>query len=336
MPNNPNTPVSEQGDKPVVTPFTVPIEAARSLNQWARGTTSNIVSVNRYSLLELIEFVEQSTRHREQETLSSEREACGDGLQQAASEAIELIDELNERVTSRKFYGINQVLHNKLCTIRATLARKAAALSASEGRDVGREAVLPNPGHMEWPTLREALWGRFKDDEREDDDLCVSRAEACALLAWANNFDRAAQPRRDEEERQFAIIREASAAMQPGDGEVVFYLRISPENTRLKTIAGKGVEPQAALSQAIEALKAEREDAANCPLHSPPAPEQPDMVGELVEASSSAEKWLRAISDWLLENDHDMTLPSGVLDTDPLDIADDIAAALTKYRSGDA
>ncbi len=39
-----------------------------------------------------------------------------------------------------------------------------------------------------------------------------------------------------------------------------------------------------------------------------------------------AEAWLRAISSWLLANDHDMMLPSGVLDTDPLDIADRLAA----------
>ncbi|SKB62892.1 hypothetical protein [Sphingopyxis flava] len=44
------------------------------------------------------------------------------------------------------------------------------------------------------------------------------------------------------------------------------------------------------------------------------------------DAVKRAEEWLRAISDWLLANDHDMTLPSGILDTDPLDIADDLAA----------
>lgn len=35
-----------------------------------------------------------------------------------------------------------------------------------------------------------------------------------------------------------------------------------------------------------------------------------------------ARKWLIAFSDWLLTNDCDMTLPGGILDTDPLDIAD--------------
>jgi hypothetical protein len=52
----------------------------------------------------------------------------------AASEAIMLIDEINERATSRVFYGITQV-HGKLCTIRATLARAPAALRAT--REVG-------------------------------------------------------------------------------------------------------------------------------------------------------------------------------------------------------
>src|SRR5690606_27635314 len=45
-----------------------------------------------------------------------------------------------------------------------------------------------------------------------------------------------------------------------------------------------------------------------------------------VEALREAETWLRAISDWLLANDYDMSLPSGVLDTDPLDIADKLRA----------
>lgn len=42
-------------------------------------------------------------------------------------QSIALIDEINERATSRQFYGINGVLHAKLCTIRATLARHRAA-----------------------------------------------------------------------------------------------------------------------------------------------------------------------------------------------------------------
>jgi len=44
------------------------------------------------------------------------------------------------------------------------------------------------------------------------------------------------------------------------------------------------------------------------------------------ETLREAEAWLRAISDWLLANDHDMALPNGVLDTDPLDIADKLRA----------
>ena len=50
---------------------------------------------------------------------------------------------------------------------------------------------------------------------------------------------------------------------------------------------------------------------------------KPKKVGfKSDDAVKEAEVWLRAISTWLLENDHDMTLPDGVLDTDPLDIAD--------------
>ena len=45
---------------------------------------------------------------------------------EAMREATVLIDEINERKPSRLFYGINQPLHAKLCTIRATLARALA------------------------------------------------------------------------------------------------------------------------------------------------------------------------------------------------------------------
>lgn len=44
------------------------------------------------------------------------------------------------------------------------------------------------------------------------------------------------------------------------------------------------------------------------------------------EALREAEAWLRAISNWLLAMDHDMSLPDGILDTDPLDIADKLRA----------
>lgn len=40
------------------------------------------------------------------------------------------------------------------------------------------------------------------------------------------------------------------------------------------------------------------------------------------EVTQEAIEWLRACHDWLLENDLDMKMPNGILDTDPLDIAD--------------
>lgn len=53
-------------------------------------------------------------------------------LEEAAREAIILIDEINKRAESRQFHGINQPLHAKLCTIRATIMR-AALKGSSHG-----------------------------------------------------------------------------------------------------------------------------------------------------------------------------------------------------------
>lgn len=46
------------------------------------------------------------------------------------------------------------------------------------------------------------------------------------------------------------------------------------------------------------------------------------------EALREAEAWLRACSDWMLTNDLDMQVPDGVLDNDPLNIADRLAVML--------
>lgn len=55
-----------------------------------------------------------------------------------------------------------------------------------------------------------------------------------------------------------------------------------------------------------------------------------------VTAVEAAIAWLRACSDWLLAHDHDMQMPGGILDTDPLDIADALAAHRIQARSIDA
>lgn len=85
-----------------------------------------------------------------------------------------------------------------------------------------RDMPLPDPARMSWIDLRNALWERFKDDDREDDDLCVSRAEALSILGWADLFDRNAQPRRDEEERSFAIIRNAAERLNEVEREAFY------------------------------------------------------------------------------------------------------------------
>lgn len=55
-------------------------------------------------------------------------------LKKAMREAVALIDEINKRAPSRQFNGINQPLHAKLCTVRATLARALASTGAEHGQ----------------------------------------------------------------------------------------------------------------------------------------------------------------------------------------------------------
>lgn len=93
------------------------------------------------------------------------------------------------------------------------------ALTALAATDRENITPLPDPARMPWIDLRDALWARFKDDDREDEDLCVSRGEALAILGWAGLFDRDAQPRRDEEERSFAIIRNAAERLNEVERE---------------------------------------------------------------------------------------------------------------------
>jgi hypothetical protein len=72
----------------------------------------------------------------------------------------------------------------------------------------------------------------------------------------------------------------------------------------------KMVDEEVALNAVLAALSSEREA----------------LVGEARKASA----WLRECSGWLLETDLDMTCP---MQTDPLDIADDLDAALAKVEA---
>lgn len=69
-------------------------------------------------------------------------------------EAIALIDEVNERKPSRVLYGIEQTLHAKLCTVRATLARSLVAHRIEATPAVDREGV------------RTILWNHLGGDDR--------------------------------------------------------------------------------------------------------------------------------------------------------------------------
>ena len=76
---------------------------------------------------------------------------------------------------------------------------------------------MKDPAYMEFDELRELLHRRIMDGDYEDDDLVATRAETCALLAWALQFNQAAGPRREEEQRAFDIIKRAAALLESKD-----------------------------------------------------------------------------------------------------------------------
>lgn len=96
-------------------------QADRAARQrWYDQTSSDL------SNDQLAEIDQLLARHRTEAVKPLvEAEKRADILAIALTEAVRLIDEINERATSREFHGIDQALHAKLCTVRATLCRAA-------------------------------------------------------------------------------------------------------------------------------------------------------------------------------------------------------------------
>ncbi len=84
----------------------------------------------------------------------------------------------------------------------------------------------------------------------------------------------------------------------------------------------------------IQAFARHREQETLAALSTPPAPEQPDMVGELVEALEEARDLFRNYERHHRAKISEAGRPEKAERN--RDIADRIDAALTKYRSGDA
>ena len=88
------------------------------------------------SIDEIRDMVADEAQAIEGEILASLSHPVSTNMQvaKAVREAIALLDEINERATSRQFYGIDHVLHGKLATIRAILALSTiTASSTTEG-----------------------------------------------------------------------------------------------------------------------------------------------------------------------------------------------------------
>lgn len=86
------------------------------------------------------------------------------------ADIIKLIDEVNERVESRRFYGVGQALHGKLCTVRFSLLKVSRATPdrsddalAEENRRL-REALEALLESCEYQHLREIARAALKGD----------------------------------------------------------------------------------------------------------------------------------------------------------------------------
>lgn len=102
-------------------------------------------------------------------------------MRRALEEGAALINEINERASFRAFYGIDQRLHAKLCTIRATLVR--ALTKASEALAQGLDPVtLDQSERVNLATLSAYESGR-DDGRREGLEEAAKVAEAHASPA---------------------------------------------------------------------------------------------------------------------------------------------------------
>lgn len=140
--------------------------------------------------------------------------------------------------------------------------------------------------------LVKRIWARYDKDGEPDEGWSDADNDVMELLGWNHTLYNMSHPS-EADKRAHEIIRRGADLIKPGDGEVVFYLRVSGDNTSLTTHSAPNVEPQAALAKAIEALCAESKDAANCPVHTK-AIEATGVV-ELREALEAADALRAAI-----------------------------------------
>ena len=75
-----------------------------------------------------------------------------------------------------------------------------------------------DPAYMKWPALQKMLWDRIKanndvSEKGDGTDFIFTDGEVGTLLGWAQTFDRAAQPRRDEEQKTYDLLRSAAALL---------------------------------------------------------------------------------------------------------------------------
>jgi hypothetical protein len=189
---------------------------------------------------------------------------------------------------------VADVVRNKFREQAAILALTPAAATIPEGMAGDCAAMFP---------LIQRIWDRYNKDDEPDEGWSKADEDVMELLGWNHTLYNLSHPDEDTK-RAHELIRRAAELIKPGKGEVIFELRVSADHTQLTTHSAPDVEPQAALAKAIEALCAESQDAANCPVHANKSPIPPATIpgGDREAVSVSLDAALRSskkLNGWI-------------------------------------
>jgi len=119
-------------------------------------------------------------------------------------------------------------------------------------------------------SLIKKFWNQLDPDNEPEEGwkkIEVDAHELMDLLSWNHHLWNKVNPDKEMVNAE-RIIKEAAKLIEnPGEGNVVFTLRLTDNKSTLNTKAGKGVDPKKVLEKAIDIFSKELEDLKNCPVH---------------------------------------------------------------------